>query len=520
MGDRARVHAEAPPEVIADAIVVGGGHNGLVAAAYLARAGKRVVVLERRERIGGAAVSEETWPGYTVSLASYVCSLLDPRIVAELDLAAHGYAAYRKDPASFTPLEDGRSLLLGSDAAANAREIAAFSARDVAGFAAFEDEATALGSALADRFADAEPRFAALDAGARTTLLGSAADLVRRHVETPVLQATLATDGLIGTAAGPEAPGTAYVLAHHYAGRAFGVQGAWGFVRGGMGAISRAIAGAARAAGAEIRTNAAVVRIEPDAAGARVVLDDGTELAARAVLSNADPHATFGLVPPGDVPEAIRAKLAAWRTTGMAFKLNLALGELPNFTARPGTHAQPHHRATIHLAPSLAYLQTAFDDAATFGSSRAPMLECFMQTPTDPDLAPPGKHLLSIFAQYFPYDGAWDAGKREAVADRIVATLARHAPNLPEAIEHRQILAAPDLERIIGLRGGHIFHGELLPGQLFEDRFAVRTPVRNLYLCGSGTHPGGCVSGIPGVRAARAFLTDLGEYKTTSNGAY
>jgi phytoene dehydrogenase-like protein len=218
------------------------------------------------------------------------------------------------------------------------------------------------------------------------------------------------------------------------------------------------------------------------------------------------------LLAPGDVPPALLERARAWRCNGMAMKINLALGELPDFLARPGTHEQPHHRATIHVAPSIDFLQTAYDDARAFGVSREPMLECFMQTPTDPSLAPPGKHILSIFAQYFPYDRgdrAWQAGDREALADRIVAQLAAYAPNLPGAIEHRHVLAPPDLEAEIGLTGGHIFHGELLPGQIYEDRFDVRTGVNGVYLGGSGTHPGGCVSGFPGRRAATALIHDL-----------
>jgi phytoene dehydrogenase-like protein len=278
-----------------------------------------------------------------------------------------------------------------------------------------------------------------------------------------------------------------------------------------MGAVSAAIAAAARAAGAEVRTEVPVARIVVrDGRTRGVVLDDGTTFDAGIVLSNAHPFTTFGdLLESGDVPPAIAERLRGWRSEGVSLKLNLALGELPNFSARPGSAPAPHHRATIHVAPSIDYLQQAHDDARRGGVSRAPMLECFMQTPTDPDLAPPGKHLLSIFAQYYPYgraDAPWDDATRAAAADSIVATLAHHAPNLPCAIEARQILAPPDLESRFGLRGGHIFHGELLPGQILDQRFPTETGIEGLYLCGSGASPGGCVTGVPGVRAARAVM--------------
>jgi phytoene dehydrogenase-like protein len=473
----------------------------------------RTIVLERRDVLGGATVTEPVWPGYRVSVAAYVCSLLDPQVVADLDLAAHGYAPYLKDPGSFTPLRDGRSLLLGSDNAANAREIARFDERDVAGYDAFEARAQRLGAALFATFADADPSFERFDAETRALLEGPVADLAERYVRTPALAATLAVDGLIGTAAGPRDPGTGYVLAHHYAGRALGVQGAWGFVRGGMGAVSAAAAAAARAAGATVRTGSAVERIGlRDGRAATVELRDGTAIAAGAVLVNADPKTLFlTLLDRADVPPELHARAAAWRSNGVSLKINLALGELPDFRARPGKNVQPHHRATIHIAPSIDDLQRAFDDTRRYGTSREPLLECFMQTPTDPSLAPPGKHILSIFAQYFPYersDGPWQPADREAFADRVVAQLAAYAPNLPAAIEHRQVLAPPDLEALIGLSGGHIFHGELLPGQIYERRFGVRPGIAGLYLCGSGTHPGGCVSGFPGRRAAAAAIAD------------
>ncbi len=497
-----------------DAAIVGAGHNGLACAALLAKGGASVAVFERSQVLGGAAVSDrDVWPGYTISAASYVCSLLDPWLVEELDLPAHGYEAYRKEPASFTPLSDDRSLLLGSDTASNAREIAAFAPNDVAGFVAFERRAETLGAALFETFSDEEPQFGRFPDDMRRDLLGSAAAFVERYVKAPVLQATLATDGLIGTNLGPRDAGTAYVLAHHYAGRAMGAQGAWGFVRGGMGSISQALASAARAHGAEIMSATAVAAIRlRDGRACGIVLDDGTEIVARVVVSNAHPRTTFlDLLDEDALDPQFEARVRAWKTVGPSLKLNLALSELPDFTARPGTQPQPHHRATIHVAPSIEYLQAAYEDGRALGESLEPMLECFMQTPTDATLAPEGKHILSIFAQYYPYDRAdgWSERMRDRIAENIVAVLARYAPNIPRAIEARQLMAAPDLEARFGLIGGNIFHGELLPGQIYENRFATRTPVAGLYLGGSGAHPGGCVSGFPGKRAAFAALADL-----------
>lgn len=496
-----------------DVAIIGGGHNGLACGALVAKAGRSVAIFEGRPEVGGAAISESPWPGYTVSTASYVCSLLDPDLVRSLNLHSYGYQAYRKEPASFTPLADGRSLLLGGEDEANAREISAFNREDAVGFSEFGTIASRLGSELFETFADTDPQFDHFSAETQAILRGSAADLVQRYVQTPVLQATLATDGLIGTFAGPRTPGTGYVLAHHYAGRAMGVQGAWGFVRGGMGSISRALASSALANGAQLFTNAAVARIvmrEGRADG--IVLRDGTLIGAKAIASNAHPATTFlEFLQDQVLEEAFLKRLRDWKSTGPSLKVNFALGELPNFTCRPGSSSQPHHRATIHVAPSIDYLQTAFEEGMAGRASRAPMLECFMQTPTDPSLAPAGKQILSVFAQYYPYDrtDGWTQRAREDAADQIVALLALYAPNIPSAIEARQVLSPVDLQERFGLAGGHIFHGELLPGQIFEDRFATRTPVPGLYLCGSGAHPGGCVSGFPGKRAAAAILADL-----------
>ncbi len=497
-----------------DVAVVGAGHNGLACAALLGKSGLRVAVFERRDRIGGAAVTEsDVWPGYKISAASYVVSLLDPWLIETLELRKHGYDAYRKLPWEFTPLSDGRSILLGVDRANDDAEISRFNAADVPGFHAFDERVESLGRKLFETFSEEEPRFERFDRETRRILEGSAAELVEQYVSTPVLQAALVNDGLVGTHLGPRNRGTGYVLAHHNAGRAFGAQGAWGYVRGGMGAITQALASSARSHGVQIFSNARVERIltyNDRVSG--VLLDDGRDIAVRVVASNAHPKTTFlELLDGAALDHECLAKLHAWKTVGPSLKLNLAIGELPNFIARPGTNPQPHHKATIHVAPSIDYLQKAYQDALVDGESREPMIEGFLQTPTDPSLAPPGKHILSIFAQYFPYDrhDGWSESVKNRAADKIVDTLSRFAPNLPNVIEARQILSPADLESRIGLVGGHIFHGELIPGQIYEHRFATRTPLSGLYLCGSGAHPGGCVSGFPGKRAAAAIVADM-----------
>ena len=520
-----------------DAVIVGGGHNGLITAAYLARAGRDVLVLERRPIVGGASVTEELFPGYRVSSAAYLVSLLQDRIVRHLDLPRYGYRVLPKDPAYFSPLRDGRHFFMWRDLARTCTEIARFSPRDAERYPAYE---AMLGRAarfveplLLETPPNIPPRhpddwLGLARLGARAVrlprrelanlvrmLTASAAELLDEWFESEELKVALVTDGVIGANAGPMSPGTAYVLLHHQMGGVGGVRGLWGFVEGGMGALSEAIAAAARAAGAEIRTSAPVAHIlVRNGAAYGVALENGEEIRARVVVSNADPKRTFlTLVGREALPPPFAADVARFKCDGTSFKLNLALGELPNYRAFPGTEPGPQHMGTAHIAPSVEYVERAWDDAKYGRPSRAPLLEITIPTTYDPSLAPPGKHLMSIFVQYAPYrlaEGTWHR-ERDRFADRIVDLLAEYAPNIKGAIEHRHCLSPLDLEEQFGLTGGNIFHGEMSPNQLFSLRpFAgwarYATPIRHLYLCGSGAHPGGGVMGAPGHNAAREIL--------------
>jgi phytoene dehydrogenase-like protein len=526
-----------------DVAVVGAGHNGLVAAAYLARAGLKVVVLERRDVVGGACVTEETWPGYKVSSAAYVVSLLRPQIVRELDLERHGYHVLPREPSSFTPLPDGRSLLLGADREANAAAIARFSRRDAERFpryeALLERVATVLEPLLDEAPVDPFSRRAGdlvraarhglrlLALGrdghaAAELLVGAARPLLERWFETPALQATLATDAVIGAMAAPSMPGTAYVLFHHVMGEAGGARGVWGYVRGGMGALSGAIASAARAAGAEIRTGAAVERVLVHDGRARgLVLAGGEEVRARRVASGADARVTFlGLVGDEHLPPEFASAVRALDYASASLKMNVALSELPSFSAAPGTAPAPHHRGTIHVSPDLDYIERAFDDARVGRPSQEPVLECTLPSVVDPSVAPPGRHLMNVFVQYAPYElaaGTWEEEK-ERFADRCLDVLARYAPNVKGSVVAREVLAPPDLERRFGLTGGNIFQGAMTPSQLFFLRpvagwSGYRTPVDGLYLCGAAAHPGGGVLGAPGRNAARVILKDARRFR-------
>jgi phytoene dehydrogenase-like protein len=531
-----------PTPRVHDVAVVGAGHNGLVAAAYLARAGRSVVVLERRDVVGGACVTEATWPGYRVSSAAYVLSLLRPEIIRDLDLARHGLAVLPRNPSSFTPLPDGRHLLMGADPALNHAQIAKFSRRDAEAFPRYE--------ALLDRVAralepvlDAPPpdpfsrspadlwraarlgwRLRALGAGdgraAFEILLGAARPILDRWFESEALKATLATDAIIGAMASPSTPGTAYVLFHHVMGEVGGARGVWGYVRGGMGEVSRAVGDAARAAGATIRTGAPVERVLVEGGRASgVVLAGGEEVRARAVASGADAHVTFlRLLGEAHLPAEFAAAVRSIDHAAASLKINLALSELPDFSALPGKAPGPQHRGTIHVAPDLEYVERAYRDALAGRPSEEPILECTIPSVVDPSVAPPGRHLMNVFVQYAPYrlaggPEAWDREK-EAFADRCLALLARHAPNVERAVIHREVLSPLDLERRFALTGGNIFHGAMTPNQLAFLRpvpgwASYRTPVPGLYLCGSAAHPGGGVLGAPGRNAARVVLKDL-----------
>ncbi|REJ64537.1 MAG: NAD(P)/FAD-dependent oxidoreductase [Planctomycetota bacterium] len=532
-----------------DCIVIGGGHNGLVTAAYLARAGKQVCVLERRHVLGGACTTENLWPGFKVSTAAYVVSLLLPEIIRDLQLKRHGLVILPRSPSSFTPLPDGRSLLLGPEPGLNYREISKFSSRDADAYEAYEtflDRVANVVEPLLNQVApDALPLpddwrrvgvgkklrdartlwnlYGALaelgsDLPAAIELLaGAARPILERWFETDVLRATLATDAIIGAFESISAPGTGYVLLHHVMGSATGKRGVWGYVQGGMGALSDAIAAAAVAAGAEIRRECEVAQIITEKGAARgVLLRDGATLSADVVASSVDPHLTFEkFLSAEDLPAEFLQAVRRIDYRSASAKVNVALSELPCFNGDVRGELRPHHHGTIHIGPSIDYIERAYDDAKYGRPSAEPVLEITLPTSVDHTLAPEGQHVMSMFVQYAPYElaeGTWD-DQKEAFADRCIEVLARYAPNVPGAILHRQVLTPLDLEREYGLTGGNIFQGSMSLHQLFSMRPVPgwadhRTPLPGLYLCGAASHPGGGVMGACGKNAAAEILRD------------
>jgi phytoene dehydrogenase-like protein len=519
-----------------DALIVGGGHNGLVTAAYLARARRKVLVLERRELVGGCSVTEEIWPGYRVSTGAYLTSLLQERIVRELELERFGYRVDAKDPASFSVFPDGRYLFLWQDRSKTLAEIAKFSKRDAEAYPAYEEQLERLCRVIERLLLAVPPPFPPKGIGSLIEYVklagrlrglspkdvvalvkiftASAAEFLDEWFESEEVKVTLATDGVIGANGGPRSPGTAYILLHHCMGVVGGHRGLWGFVRGGMGAVSEAIAASARAKGAEIRTSAPVARIlVRNRRAYGVALESGEEIEAYMIASNLDPKTTFlRLVDARELDADFLRAIRCFRTEGTSCKINLALNGLPEFTACPGAPGAPH-RATMHICPNMDYVERAWDDAKYGRPSARPLLELTVPTVYDPSLAPPGKHIMGIFLQYAPYtlrEGSWDE-MREPFGDRVISLIEEYAPNIRRLIEHRQVLTPPDLERRFGITGGNIFHGGMSLDQMFVMRpvggwARYRTPIPGLYLCGSGAHPGGGVMGAPGYNCARVML--------------
>jgi phytoene dehydrogenase-like protein len=526
-----------------DAIVIGGGHNGLVNAAYLARAGKKVLVLERRGVVGGAAVTEEIFPGFHFSECSYVVSLLRPEIIRELDLPRHGLEILPLD-GTFTPMPSGDYLWRVNDHAKTLREIRRHSRVDAEAYDDFSKmmvpmcrfvkpllsmvppDPTSLAPRDLRKLYFLYRRLQQLSSDERYTLIQlmtmSAADFLDQWFETDVLKATMSASGIIGTFLGIRSPGTAYVLLHHYMGEIDGAFRSWGFSRGGTGAISNAIAAAAHEAGVEIRTGAGVAKIlVKNGRAAGVALESGEEISATVVSSGVDPHLTFErFLEPAELPGDFLEDVRRYKYRGSSGKVNLALNGLPDFKCRPGPGA--HLRGAISISPSVEYMERAYDDAKYGRFSRRPYIDIVIPSLTDPSVAPPGKHVLSCFVQYAPYklaagEGSWDA-QREKFGDTVIETLAEHAPNLKKIIVGRQVLTPLDLEREFGLTQGNIFQGELSLEQLFFLRPVpgwayYRTPIHNLYMCGSATHPGGGIMGAPGRIASQVILKD---WKKTS----
>jgi len=511
-----------------DAVIVGGGHNGLIAAGYLAKAGLRPLVLEAREIVGGACVTEEIAgaPGFRVSTGAAQLGNLRPEIIRDLNLPAHGFELLTPEPLTVFPFPDGRHLALWTDPARTRAEFAKFSARDADALPGYIGDCIKVCELIEPLlYADAVPSlddveraFAKAGESAlfRDFVLGSMADVLDERFEADATKAVLGYTATFGTNADPRAPGTAYVMAHHMFGGTTGVRGRAVYVKGGMGGLADALARSARHHGAEIRTGAAVGRIiVRDGAARGVELTTGETIEAKAVISNADPQRTFlGLVGAAHLSPEFADAVGGIEMQGVALKVNCALDRLPRFASAP----EGVTPARVSLCPSLAYVEAAWAEAAAGLLSRAPYMTVHMQSAVDGTLAPPGKHTLTCYAQFFPYAlapalGGWE--RQRGVAERIVLdTLADYAPDVSDCAIATETMAPPDLERRFGMTGGHQFHGDLMPGQLFDRRPApgclgARTPIDGLYLCGAGAHPGGCVWGAPGQRAARTVSDDL-----------
>ncbi|MBA3269278.1 MAG: NAD(P)/FAD-dependent oxidoreductase [Acidobacteria bacterium] len=520
-----------------DAIVIGGGHNGLTCAAYLAKAGRKVLVLERRHVLGGAAVTEEVFPGFKFSVASYVVSLLRPEIIRDLDLPAHGMELLPLD-GTFTPMPNGDRLWRTNDHYKSRREIARHSKLDAEAYDEYGRSMIEMGRFAKPILAMTPPDPTSLDPRGLLELLSigkrframrhhdrvnqiqlltmSAVDFLDQWFETDVLKATMSASGIIGTFLGVRSPGTAYVLLHHYMGEIDGSFRSWGLSRGGTGAVSNAIASAARAFGAEVRTEATVAKLlTKNNRVTGVALANGDEIGADVVVSSVDPNLTFlKMMDPRELPDDFVDGVRRYKYRGSSGKVNLALDALPDFTAMPG--AGPHLRGAISISPSVDYMEQAYDDAKYGRFSQHPYVDIVIPSLTDPSVAPPGKHVMSCFVQYAPYhlkSGNWDE-QREAFGDAVINTIADYAPNIKSIIRHRQVLTPLDIERDFGLTEGNIFQGELTLEQLFFLRpvpgwAQYATPVDRLYMCGSATHPGGGIMGAPGKNAAQRILKDV-----------
>ena len=525
-----------------DVVIVGGGHNGLVCAFYLARAGLKVTVLERRQMLGGAAVTEAFFPGFRNSTASYTVSLLNPKVIADMELARHGLQVVQRRAANFLPLDDGRYLLLGEGRTRS--EVAKFSIRDAERLDAYDDRLGAIADVLRDLVLKTPPNLemegglaglgellksvalgralGRLDTTARRDLLAlfsqSAGDWLDGWFESDPIKAAYGFDGIVGTYASPYSPGTAYVLLHHVFGEVNGRRGAWGHAIGGMGAITQAMSSACREAGVTLVVDAPVAEVRVEGGRATgVVTEAGATVAARIVVSNLHPKRLFErLVDPAVLPADFRERISRYRSGSATFRMNVALSELPRFTCLP--EPGDHLTGGVILAPSLAYMERAHADARAYGWSRAPIVELLIPSTLDDSLAPPGRHVASLFCQHvapvLPNGADWD-DHRDEVADLMIHTVDRYAPGFQASVLGRKAFTPLDLERTFGLVGGDIMHGAMSLDQMFAARPVLghgnyRTPVKGLYQCGAGTHPGGGVTGAPGHNAAREIVADLG----------